>query len=171
MVPSRLELMKPMRREMQVTTERVRDRLRLVVIIKAGEITPAWIAPQFDETGADHDATAEPAKQPDDKQRRPAFRKWAAVNEWTKKDRYEPGFEQLDFPAVAVPNLANVHDRHVHRPENREENGVGVAGENNKRETETEPCKDQQRVIGGSEPKQRRHAQDAGHVRTKPRSA
>ena len=87
MVPSRLELMKPMRREMQVTTERVRDRLRLVVIIKAGEITPAWIAPQFDETGTDHDAKTEPAKQPDDKQRRPAFRKWAAVNERTKKDR------------------------------------------------------------------------------------
>src|SRR5213075_3576086 len=54
---------------------------------------------------------------------------------------------------IAVPNLANVHDRHVHRPENREENGIGVASENNKRQTETEPCKDQQSVVGDSEPK------------------
>ena len=87
MVPSRFELKEPMRREMQIATERIRDRLRLVVIIKTGEITPAGIAPQFDETGADHDAKAEPAKEPDDEQRWPAFRKRAAVNKGTKKDR------------------------------------------------------------------------------------
>src|SRR5436189_254754 len=71
------------------------------------------------------------------------------------------------FPTVAVPNLANVHDRHVHRPENREEDGVGVASENNKRQTKTEPCKDRQRVVGDSEPKKRRNSQHTGHVRTK----
>src|SRR5438552_17760060 len=126
MVPSRLELMKPMRREMQVTTERVRDRLRLVVIIKAGEITPAWIAPQFDETGADHNAEAEPAKKPEDKERRTALRKWPAINQRTEKDRQETGLEQLNYTAVNVPNLTNVHNQHVHHPKNLKEDGLRV---------------------------------------------
>src|SRR5215472_1418943 len=93
MVPCRFELEQPMRREMQITADRARDRLRLVVIIKAGEIAPAWVAPQLDQTGADHNAKPEPAKEPDDKNRRPAFRKRPSIEQWTEKDRQEPRFQ------------------------------------------------------------------------------
>src|SRR5207253_3818593 len=136
MVPGRCELMEPVRCEMQIAAERIRNRLRLVVIIKAGEITPAWIAPQFDETGADHNAEAEPAKKPEDKERRTALRKWLAINQRTEKDRQETGFEQLNFPAVTVLNLSNVNDRHVHHPKNHKVYSVRVATDNNDQESE-----------------------------------
>src|SRR4029077_20866466 len=119
MVPSCLDLMKPMGREMQIAAKRVRDRLRFIVIVKAGEIAPARVATQFDEAGPDHDAKTEPAKKPDDKQRRTAFRKWPAIEQRAKKYRQGPSLEQLNFPAVAVPNLADVDNRHVHHPQNR----------------------------------------------------
>src|ERR1700682_6231465 len=118
MVPGCLDLMKPMGREKQIAAKRIRDRLRFIVIIKAGEIAPARVAAQFDQTRADHDAKTEPAKKPDDKQRRPAFRKWPAIEQRTEKDRQEPSLEQLNFPAETVPNLADVDDRHVHHPKN-----------------------------------------------------
>src|SRR5207253_9827696 len=88
MVPGRCELMEPVRCEMQIAAERIRNRLRLVVIIKAGEITPAWIAPQFDETGADHNAEAEPAKKRSEERRvRKERRKGGGRDE--TKDRRE----------------------------------------------------------------------------------
>src|ERR1700680_1511036 len=104
MIPGCLELMKPMGREMQIAAKRIRNRLRFIVVVKAGEIAPARVAAQFDEAGADHDAKTEPAKKPDNKQRRPAFGKRTAIQQRTEKDRQEPGLEQLNFPAVAVPN-------------------------------------------------------------------
>jgi hypothetical protein len=52
--------------------------------------------------------------------------------------------EQLNFPAVAVPNLADVNDRHVHDPENGEDDCVGVTGENHQRKAEASPSKDRQ---------------------------
>src|SRR5437588_10183276 len=158
MIPGCLDLMKPMGREMQIAAKRIRDWLRFVMIVQAGEIPPARVAAQFDEAGADHDAKTEPAKKPDDKQRRPAFRKWPAIEQRTEKDRQEPGLEQLDFPAVTVPNLADVDDRHVHHPQNRENDRVRVSGKNNERQSETYPRKDRQQIIGKSEPKQRRNA-------------
>src|SRR6266436_113066 len=144
MVPGCFDLMKPMGREMQIAAKRIRDRLRFVMIVKAGEIAPARVTAHFDEAGADHDAKTEPAKKPDDKQRRPAFRKWPAIDQRTEKDRQETGLEQLNFPAVTVPNLADVDDRHVHRPQNRENDRVRVTGQNNERKTEASPSKDRQ---------------------------
>src|SRR5712692_7789204 len=144
MVPGRFEFVEPMRREMQITADRARDRLRFVMIVEASEIAPARVAAHFDEAGADHDAKAEPAKKPDDKKRRPAFRKWPAIEQRTEKDRQEPGLEQLDFPAVTVPNLADVDDRHVHDPENGQDDCVGVTGENHQRKAEASPSTDRQ---------------------------
>src|SRR5207249_1585721 len=85
MIPSRAEFVEPMRREMKIPADWTRDRLRFVVIVKAGQIAPAGIATQFDQAGANHDAKAEPAKKPDDQQWRPAFRKWATIEQRTKK--------------------------------------------------------------------------------------
>jgi hypothetical protein len=129
MIPRCLNLMEPMRREMQVAADRVRDRLRLVVVVETGQIAPARVAAQFDETSADHDAKAKPAKKPDHQNRRGSFRKWSRIKQRTKKDGQESRLEQLVFPTVAVPNLANVDDRHVDRPENREHDRVRVTGE------------------------------------------
>src|SRR5205809_2649999 len=144
-----------MRREMQITANRTRDRLGFVVIIKAGQITPAWIAAQFDQSGSNHDAKAEPAKKPDDKERRPAFRKRTSIQQWTKKNRQKAGLEQLRLPTIAVPNLPNVNDGHVHRPENRKQDGIGITAEHYERETKANPGKDRQALIGNTEPKER----------------
>src|SRR5438477_10365431 len=126
MIPSRAEFVEPVRREMQIPANRTRDRLAFVVIIKTCEVAPAGIAAQLDQAGADHDAKTEPAEQPDHQQRRPAFRKRAGVEQRTKENGEESSLEQLCFPAIAIPNLADVNDGHVHRPENREEYGIGV---------------------------------------------
>src|SRR2546428_5001522 len=80
MVPNRLDLVEPQRREMQVTTDRIRDGLGFVVIIKTSEIAPAWVAAHFDQAGADHDPKSEPAKKPDDQNWWAAFGKWTAVD-------------------------------------------------------------------------------------------
>src|SRR5712691_1846099 len=154
--------MEPMRREMQITADRIRDRLGFVVIIKTGEIAPARIAAEFDEAGADHDAKSEPAEEPDDEKRRAAFGEWPAIEQRTEKDGQETGLEELNFPTVAVPNLADVNDRHVHQPKEREQDGVGVSCENKQRKRETDPGEDRQSVIGDTEPKERRHMQHAG---------
>ena len=51
-------------------------------------------------------------------------------------------FQGVGVPTVAVPNLSDVDDRHVHHPENRENGGVRVTGENNEREAEPDPGED-----------------------------
>src|SRR5205823_3141058 len=129
MVPKRFDSMKPMRREMEIAADRTRNRLGFVVIKHAGQIAPALVAAHFDQAGADHDAKAEPAKKPEDQNRRSRFGKRPAIEQRTKKDREEPGFEQLDFPAVTVPNLADMDDRHIHPPQHCEQNRVGVTAE------------------------------------------
>src|SRR5207248_8771142 len=86
-VPSGPEFVKPLRGKMQIATDRIGNRLGFVVVVKASSIAPALVAAQFDQVCADHDAKTEPAKKPDDEHRRPAFRKRAAVNKGTKKDR------------------------------------------------------------------------------------
>src|ERR1700745_1109992 len=102
--------MKPVRREMQITADRTRNRLIFVVIIHAGEIPPAGIAAEFDQPRANHDSKAEPAKKPNHQKRRRCFRKWTSVEQWAEKDRQETRFEQLRFPTVTVPNLTDVND-------------------------------------------------------------
>src|SRR5689334_13194388 len=121
MVPSRLEFKQPMRREMQKSADRARDGLRLVMIIEAGEITPAGVSAQFDQASAKHDAKPEPAKKPDHQDGRPRLWEGPGIEQRTKKDRQESGLKQLDFPAIAVPNLTDVNDRHVHCPKDCEQ--------------------------------------------------
>ena len=139
MVPCRLEFVEPMRRKVQIATDRTRDRLCFVVIIKAGKIPPAWVAAEFDQARANHDAKAKPSKKPDNENRWPAPGKRPSIEQRTKKDRQKAGLEQLSLPAVAVPDLPDVHDRHVHRPEDGKQNRIGVAAKNDQRQAETDP--------------------------------
>src|SRR3954471_7848297 len=118
---------------MQVPANWAGDGLRLVMIVKARQIAPARVATQFDQAGANHDAKTEPTKKPNHQNRRPAAREWPPIKQWTKKDRQETGLQQLDFPAVSVPNLADVNDRHVHRPKHSEQNCVCVSTKNDER--------------------------------------
>src|SRR5438132_13910995 len=104
MVPGRAEFVEPMRREMQIPANRTRNRLGFIVIVKTGQIAPAWIAAQLDKAGTNHDAKTEPAKKPDHQERRAACRKRATIQQRTKKDRQERGHEQLRPPALARPN-------------------------------------------------------------------
>src|SRR5213080_1340808 len=155
-----------MRRKMQITADRARNRLRLVVIIEARKITPAWVAAQFDQAGANHDAKPEPAKKPEDQDGRPALWKRPSIEQWTKKDREKASLEQLNLPAVTVPDLPNVDDRHVHDPKNAEDDRVCVATEDNKCERESDPSEDQHSMIRNAEPKESRHSQYARSART-----
>lgn len=70
----------------------------------------------------------------------------------------ETGLEELGFPAVAVPFLPKMDERHVQRPENREQDGVGVAGDDDAGECETNPCGRDQHGVGMIEPKERGQA-------------
>ena len=162
MVPCRFKFEQPMRRKMQITADRARNRLRLVVIIEARKITPARVAAQFDQAGANHDAKPEPAKKPEDQDGRPALWKRPSIEQWTKKDREKASLEQLNLPAVTVPDLPDVNDRHVHRPKNAEDDRICVPGKNNKRKREPRPGEDHHTVIGNAEPKETGHSQHAG---------
>src|ERR1700730_5375324 len=80
MVPKRFDSMKPMRREMEIAADRVRNRLRFIVIKHAGQIAPAFVAAHFDQARADHDSKAEPAKKPEDQDRRARLWKRSPIN-------------------------------------------------------------------------------------------
>src|SRR6266516_7263949 len=124
MIPKHFKFVEPKRGKMQISTDRIWDGLRFVMVVKTGQIAPAGVAPQFDQAGAKHDAKTEPPKKPDHQDRRPGLGKGPAIEQWTKKDRQESRLEQLNFPSVAVPNLADVNDRHVHRPKDRQQDCV-----------------------------------------------
>src|SRR5207248_10545911 len=96
----------------------------------------------FDQTRADHDAKPKPSKEPDNENRRPAFGTRTPIDQRTTEDRQKAGLEQLNLPAITVPNLSNVHDCYAHRPEDAKENSVGVAAKHNQRQAETNPCQD-----------------------------
>src|SRR5947208_10759491 len=117
MVPCGTELMKPVRREVQIATDRVGNRLRLVMIVKASQIAPAGVAANLNQSRADHDAKTEPAKKPENEDRGAAPWKRPCVEQRAKKDRQKPGLQQFNLPAIAIPDLADVHDRHVHCPQ------------------------------------------------------
>ena len=102
---------------MKPAAQPVRDRLRLEVIIERGEIAPARVAADFDHAGAEHDPKNERAKKPDARSSGGgAARERPAIEQRTKKDREETGLEQLHFPAVAIPILPDVNERHVEQP-------------------------------------------------------
>jgi hypothetical protein len=71
----------------------------------------------------------------------------------------EAGLEQLDFPAVRIPELADVHDRHVKHPQQQEQEGVRITRENYERQRHAQPRHDLESAIRNTEP------EDAGKFR------
>src|SRR2546428_7465709 len=119
MVPQHAQLVKPMWPEVQPPAQWVWDRLRFIMVIEAGQVAPAGVAADFDETRAEHDPEDEPAKKPNDDGRGRPFRKGPAIEQRTEEYRQETGFEQLDFPTVSIPVLAHMDERQVKGPKNR----------------------------------------------------
>src|ERR1043166_4578968 len=126
-VPECAKLVEPMRPKMEPPAQWVGNWLGLVMIVEASQVAPAGVATEFDEAGADHDTKDEPAKEPDDQPGRRAFREGPSIEQWTEKNGQEPGLQKLNFPAVTVPVLADVQVGHVERPEQGQDNGIGVA--------------------------------------------
>src|SRR5215470_16672160 len=77
------ELMRPARKKVQQPAERVWNRLGLVVIVEASQIAPARIAAKFDQSRSQHDPENQPAKQPEDRDRRWPLRKRSGIPERT----------------------------------------------------------------------------------------
>src|SRR4030095_17021732 len=86
-IPKHFKFVEPKRGKMQVSTDRVWDGLRFVMVVKTCEIAPAWVAAKFDQAGAKHDAKTEPPKKPDHQDWRPGLGKRPTIEQWTKKDR------------------------------------------------------------------------------------
>src|SRR5215469_7846162 len=85
-IPNYFKFVEPKRGKMEISADRVRDRLRFVVVVETGQITPAGIAAQFDQPGTKHDAKTEPSKKPYHQDRRPGFWERPAIEEWTQKN-------------------------------------------------------------------------------------
>src|SRR5262245_44614184 len=142
-------------KKMKPAAQSVGDWLGLEVIVERSQITPTLVAPDLDHPGAEHDPENKRAKKPDDDERRRATRERPAIEERTKKNGDEAGFEELHFPAVAIPILAHMDERHVKNPEEGKEQRVRVAASDDAGEDETKPGGDDKRVVGMVDPKER----------------
>src|SRR5436190_24054017 len=106
-----------MRPKMQPPTQRIWDWLRFIVIVETGQVTPAGVATQLDKACANHNPKDEPAEQPDDNLGRRVFWEGPGIEQRTKKNRQKSGFQQLNFPPVAVPVLPDMNEGHVKHPQ------------------------------------------------------
>ena len=112
------EVLDDVRKRVEEGTQRVGDRLRLVVPVEAGEIPPARVAAELDEPRAEHD--------PEDESHRYSQRTGARAGRSggmgrgssgaQRKMREDAGLAELDLPSVAVPDLPHMDDRQVQRP-------------------------------------------------------
>src|SRR5436309_265644 len=99
-----------MRLEMEPPAHRIRNRLRLVVIIEAGQVAPAGVTSDFDQPRPEHDPKRQPAEQPDDQFRRRLARKRTSVNQRAKKNGQKTSLQKLDLPAIGIPVLTDVYE-------------------------------------------------------------
>ncbi len=87
-------------------------RLRLVVVVEAGQLAPARVPAHLDQPRAELHPEHHPAQQPQDQHRRPHPRV-------AEEDREEAHLQQQRLPAEGVPGLPHVHDRQVQQPQQR----------------------------------------------------
>src|SRR5581483_9154962 len=93
----------PARRPMEIPAQRIRHGLGFIVVVEAGEIAPARVAAQLDQSGAEHDAKEQPTEQPNRDLRRSYF---CAAQE----DSEERGFKENGFPTESIEGLADVDE-------------------------------------------------------------
>src|SRR5262249_45659435 len=101
---------------MKPAAQRIGNRLSLEMIIKSGKVARKDVAAKVEERRAEQDAEDRPPEQPEHDARWLAFWKGTPIEERAKENRQEACFEQLNLPAVAVPLLADMDERHIERP-------------------------------------------------------
>lgn len=91
--------------------QRARHRLCLMVVVQAGQLPPARVAPHLDQPGAELHPEQHPAQQEEDDDR------WGHLVV-AEEDREETHLQQQRLPPERVPRLADVDDRQIQRPGN-----------------------------------------------------
>ena len=102
----------------------------------------------------------------DDRHRRRASGKRAQIQQRAEEDREKSGFEKLDLPAVSIPVLPDVDERHVKKPKHSEQQRIRIARDHDARKRESDPRRGQQSGVGMNEPKERRQPREAGAARS-----
>src|SRR5690348_215478 len=110
MVPQHSELMEPVRSKMKPPAQRVRQRLRFVMIIQASQVAPARGATEFNEPRAEHNSKNQPAEQPDHELRRRPARERPPVQQRAEENRQKTRLQELNLPAVTVPILPDMDE-------------------------------------------------------------
>src|SRR5207237_4838233 len=108
--PQDLDAVQRLGEMVEVPRERVRHRLRFVVIVETGAIAPARIAAQLDEPGAELETEEEPAEEPDE------YRGHRGRGR-TEERGEKACLEQQRPPSEPVEDLPNGDDRQVQRPQ------------------------------------------------------
>src|SRR5947208_5914377 len=90
--------------------------LRSKMIVKRGAVFPYFISADLDEARSKHDPEYQPAKQNNDWHWSGTFWKRTHVDKRAKEDSQEAGFEQLNFPAIAIPFLPDMNKGHIKKP-------------------------------------------------------
>src|SRR5712672_3054646 len=112
---------------MKPPAQRTGYRLCLEMVVECSSIAPYIIATNLDQACAKHDAEDQPAKQSDDRHRWCALGKRAHVEEGTKEDCKKSGFEYLNFPAISIPVLPDMNERHIEKPKNNKQQRIREA--------------------------------------------
>ncbi len=144
---------------MQRPAERIREGLCFIVIVQAGQVAPAGVAAQFNQPRPEHDAKGKPAEQPEDDGGRRPTRKRPPVQQRAQENAEKTRLQELNFPAIRIPVLSDVNKRHIQRPQQRHENRVGIAQDDQRGQGCSRPCHHNEEAIGKVQPKQTRQLQ------------
>jgi hypothetical protein len=132
---------------MHERTQRVWDRLGLEVIIKAGEILPAFRSPQLDQPRPEIEAEQEPTQQPDEWQRGFPFWEWPPIQQRHHEHREETDFTDLYLPTETIKQLPNIDVGEIQEPQDEQDDGIGKPEQDQQGPGGTYPGKhDKQRI-------------------------
>src|SRR4249920_3642754 len=109
------------------------------MIIKCRPVSPNDIASDFDHACPQHDSKDQAAKKDDDIKWWCTFWKGTHIKQGAKKNREKSCFQHLNFPAVAVPILSGMYERHIKYPEYGENNCICISGKHYQRQQEANP--------------------------------
>jgi len=96
----------------KIPAQRIGQGLRFVMIVQAGEIAPALIAPHFNEPGPEFNPEKHPADDPD-------YCNRCGPVHGAQEYGIEPNFEQHRFPSEAIKGLSDVYNGQVQYPEHK----------------------------------------------------
>src|SRR6185437_1194783 len=104
--------MKDRGQAVKIPAQRVGQRLGFVVIVKAGEVTPARSVAQLDKAGAKLGTKEHPAQNQN-------WQDWRLGMRRTEERSEEARLQQHGLPAEAEEALADIHDREIEHPQQK----------------------------------------------------